>query len=461
MKKNILVLFSLLIFNIRSFSHVVFSTPEESVEYALNNVKKYSLAQQQALLELKAAKLSINEFLPTFDITLSNDDSIAFQNSDSRSKSISFNLNQKLFDGGKRTISYNMAKAEKYFGLKTAEQNIDSFKSSVLNQYYNCIMQTKYLSIKTDLEKITKNQLDIIEKETELGLSLESDYLEYLISYKKIQDEKRQSERELRTQYRVFKVLIGMEQSSQLTLSNVDYEKIDYETYLEPYILNLWEIIKQNNPTIQKSKISLYFQQQQFKYQQRFYIPELTLQYGVSFNGAAFPLNDPKYNATIVINFSNFPFFPSSLSNTYGFSKNKLTSTSNSGSISFSGTPAYFHLRKNSLLTMMQQNLSMNDELNSMYEKFFELVSTYDDSLDSIKRMEESIELQEKRIEISKKQVEKGDMKRIDFLNQLVDLAEQKIQLEQSKINILSTIHNIEIIIGIPFGGVKKCIKMW
>ena len=440
-------------------SQICFNNPDEAATYALKKSQNYSLNLNYAEYSLKAANLAIQEFLPTFDFSISEDDSISMNSSDSRNKSVSININQTLFDGGKRIIAYKMNKTEKYFALKSAEQNIDQFRLTVISQYYTCLLQDTLVKIKSELEKNTKTQLDIIKKEFELGLVLENDYLEYLISYKKILDEKRQAERKKRAEYRLFKVLLGINPETEIYLEPIQQNSNEITCYLEPYIERLWYMTKTNSIAIKKNEISLYYTKQQYKYSRRFYIPEIKFQGGISFSGTEYPLNDPQYSAKFSISFNNIPFMPISLSNSYGFKDSKLKSLNNAVGGSVNISPDYFYGRDAAKISLQQQIQTNKDEMNSLYENLFNQISAFDDNLDSISRLEETIELQQKRITISEKQVEKGELKRIDYLNQLISLSEQQIQLEQSKISNISMIRNLEILLCIPFGELKECIS--
>lgn len=454
---RLLIIFILL--ETKVYSQIHFKNCEETVNYALKNAQNYSLNLLYSQTALKAAKLAISDFIPTLDFSFSEDDSVALNSTDSKNKSISLNVNYKVFDGGKKLITYRMNKAEKFFQVKSSEINIDNFRSSVINQYYKCLLQNILINIKDELEKTTKFQLDIIEKEFQLGLSLENTYLEYLISYKKILDEKRQAEREKRSQYRILKILLGMSPETDMILDNEELDIIDYEIYLEPYTEVLWNLVKKNNPSIKKNEIAMYYQKQQYQYNQRFFVPELTFQGGISFSGSDYPLNGPKYSAKVMINFSNIPFMPSSVQNSYGLSNNGLKSINNSISSSFTVTPDYFYNKRLTTVQLQQTQQSYTDEMNKMYETFFNQIATYDDLLDSIYRLTETINLEKRRISISEKQVEKGEMKRIDLLKELIELSEQKIQLEQTKMNISSTCRTLEIMLCVPFGGLERCIK--
>lgn len=442
------------------FSQIVFESAEEAGNYAVANSENYTLRKLNATSSLNAANWSIQDFLPKFDVSWTEADNIRFGGPDSRNKTISMNMNMTLFDAGKKYISYKMNQAEKISDLYSLNIEIKSFKSSVISQYYSCLLLEKSLEVKKDLEKNTKKQLEIIEKEVALGLALENDYLEYLIAYRKIQDSLKTVERDLRTQYRVFKVLIGLEPESDIILKE-DILTFDDYFYLESYATTLWQLLKSRSIELRRQETSLYYAQLQNKQNKLLFVPDISFQGGVSFSGGNYPLNNPTYSAKIVFSFTSNPFLPLSVSNDFGFNnKGKLTGATNAVSTSIVPQLNYKAAMDVQDIELRQKKKSIKDSVNSLYEQLFNQIASYDDSIDNIKRIEETVELQTKRLRISEKQVENGTMKRIDYLKQLEELAEQKISLLQSITSFHEITRTLEISLDIPTGGLKECLNI-
>ena len=455
--KNVLFVFFFI--GIPLFAQVIIKSGEEASIFALKNSQSYTLNKRYADISLKSAEWSIQGFLPTVDFSWNETDTAKAGGADSRNKSISVNISVPVFDGGKKVISYNMTKAERLYEVKMAEQEIDSFRSSVINQYYTCILQEKLLAIKQTLEANAKEQLAIIKKESEFGLALENDYLEYLISVRKIEDERKQAEREVRTQYRVFKVLLGLPGNADLQINNEEDFDFYSDFYLEPYAETLWKIVEKKNPTVKKNETALYYAEQQYKYNRRLFVPEISTSAGISFSGGGYPLNDPSYTAKVSISFSNIPFLPSSLQSSYGFQDKTLSSVNNSASVSASPNLNYFYVQNANSVSIKRQKIEFTDSVNTLYENVLKKIASYDDSLDSIKRLEETILLQKKRITISKQQVEMGRMKRIDYLDELIKESQQETNLIQLKVSLKSLKRELEILVCVPFGGLENVCK--
>ncbi len=458
-KRRILFIFFILQFSLLG-AQIVFYNAKEVADYALEHSDLQKLNLKYAETSLKVAAFSLQNFLPTFYFSVNEDDSIITNGADSRSKSVSAGVSQTVFDGGKRLFLYKMEKSEKLFDLKSVQQNAEFFKSSVNKAYYNCLLLEKKVQIKTELEQNACIQLEILKKECELGLSLENDYLEYLIAYKKIQNEKKQAQRELRSALRQLKILCSIDLNTELILHNssgrIEEQKETF--YLEEHTEKIWAVLKKNSPAIQKQEASLLYSRQQYLYNRRFFVPEVNLEAQVSFSGNEYPLNSPRYSAKLSVNFANLPFVPVLLSNGYGFKEKNISSINNSASASLSFETDYFYSQRKAKISLQQQKEELSEELNSLYENLFETIAQHDDALDSILRLKETIELQKHRLDVSEVQVKNGILKRIDLLEQLTELVSQKIQFEEAQIKVALLIAELEIQLCIPSGGLKECL---
>lgn len=457
MKKIKCFLF-LFLFASKLFSQIVFENAEQASSFAVANSANHRLQRLNAISSLNVANLAIQDFLPKFDLSWSESDNIKFGGADSRNKNLTMNMQLPLFDAGKKYLSYRMNQAEKRSDLYNVDIETKNFKSSVISQYYSCLLSEKMLAIKQNLERNSRQQLKIMEREKDLGFTLENDYLEYLISCRKIQDSVKVAERDYRTQRRIFKVLVGLEPEAEIILKENISEPDDY-IYLEQFSENLWRLLKSKSPELRKQETSFYYAKLQDRQNKLLFVPEISLHGGISFSGVDYPLNNPTYSARLVFSFSNNPFLPATISSDFGSNnKGKLTGNTNTVSSNIVPQVNYKYTIDVQNIGLRQRRQAMKDSVNSLYETLFEQIASYDDCIDNIKRAEETIKLQEKRLAISVMQVEKGTMKRIDYLEQLVELAEQRTYLLESIIFFHELARTFEIELDIPFGGLKNCL---
>ena len=438
------------------FSDTVFRSAEEAALYAVSHSKEYLLKKEYVEAAYKAACRAVQDFLPSLNISWSENDAVKIGGADSRSKSIQLSIRQLVTDGGRRIVLYNMNKTDAYYAVKAYEQELQAFQSSVIDQYGACLQQNEIIKIKSDLEKNAAMQLEIIKKEYDLGLALENDYLEYLISFKTIQNDKKKAERELRTRMRTLKSLIGMDIDEDLRIENTSAEQSGLR-YLEGHIAELRRMSDERNPAVKKAEAALHYAERRLAYAKLFFIPEVSIEGGVSFSGTAYPLNKPSYSIKLSVSFSNMPFVPTTAGNGYGFNKGGLGGIDNSLSAGFVPDIGYFIKNNINKISVEREAEQLRLQKHALYERLFEKTAAYDDGKDSIARISESIALRERRIAVSAEQVEKGEMKRIDYLAELMEIAEEKVKLVAAQSSVLAAARDIEIMICVPFGGLEKC----
>ena len=443
------------------FPQIVIHNSEEAASIALKNARQLQLNSQNAVTSYKSASHAIQPFLPTFDFTWTEDDSIKKGGGDSRNKTIQCSVRQTVFDGGRRKLSYDMNKAARFFDVKSTEQNINTFKAQVMGQYFTCVYQQKLIGIKSDLVENANIQLEILKKEYELGMALENDYLEYLIAFRKLQDEQKQSERNFSTQLRKLKIMLGFEMTTPLAIEDTDTITSDSfcNIQLEQQMERFWSVLQAKSAVVQQARTSLYYSEKQFMLSRKTLIPEISVEGGLSFSGTEYPLGNTNTTAKISVSFSENPLFPLSLTNGYGFDRTDLKSVNNTAAVSLTPQPNYFYTKKAERINLNLKKQEYRDNRNELYETLFQKIAEHDDSLVSIQRSSETIELAERRLVVSEEQVLRGEMKKIDYLNALVDLAEEKANLEMAYNMLKNSERELEIMLCISFGGLCEFVK--
>jgi outer membrane protein TolC len=430
---------------------VVFRSPGEAVDFAVQNSKSWILQKQGALLNMKAAKFSFQDFLPSFSFSLSESDTTSMLAPDSRTKTIQASINQELFDGGKKKLAYDVGRISSLYTYQEYESALREFSSGIISRYYQYLSQSALTIIREDMVNTAAKQLAIIRREADLGLTLETDYLEYLISYIGIENERNQSIRDLNTLERTFKAAIDLNGEAAFSIQDDFYHKFDY-FYFEDFVDFLWGLVKNGSTEIKKQNLAVEYAQKQLKYSRRWYLPVIGAQGSISFSGDSFPLTEPKYAFKLTFSFSDLSLFPLSVNSGGGFDRDRLYNVNNSGSVTAKPNPAYGVQRKQADLGLMQNNLQRIQTEKDLWEFLYELIISHDNCLRSADAAERTIVVLEKRLEFSKLELDKGEKKRIEYLEELVTLAEAKISLVEYRSQAAALERSLEILAGFPFG---------
>lgn len=460
MKKIIIFLYFLIFSLIQIYTQVHLYGPEQAATFVIANSYSNLLNKQSLDAAYKSARFSVGQFLPSFNFSWSEDDTKKIGSTDTSVKSFSVNVSQLLYDGGKTKLTYTMNKVGAYYKIKEYEQSINELKLKAINQFNSCILLQKQIEIQENLEENAQLQLAIIEEEYKLGEALESDYLEYLISYKKIQDKKKQYQRDYNTQLLNFKLLLNIENETELVLYPTERMKdINTSYYLEPLTKNLWSIFKSVNPSLRKEKTELYYKEKEYDFSKKTYLPQVQFLGGVSFSGEDYPLYAPQYTAKIEVSFNNNPLIPIKYNVGAGFENDRITNLNHTTQTSIAVHPEYFINQSSLKIALEAKRQEVKDVEKSMFQSLYNKICAHDLNIDIQKRLEETLELQKKRLEISKQELTTGQIKRIDYLEALEDIAQTQIQIIELISSIESNVMELEIELGLDFGRLQNVCK--
>lgn len=454
---NILFLYFLLNCRICIGQEVIFHSSDEAVAFALQNSKNYFFEKQGVLHGMRSAKLGIQNFLPVIDFSFSETDSANLLSADSRTKNIQANVTQEIFSGGKRRLEYDMNQIGALYAYYDYEISVRNFSSAIIAQYHQYLIQAEVVKIKSDMVNTAKTQLSIIEKEVDLGMTLQTDYIEYYISYINMENERNQGVRDLKNMERKFKAAVELSEQAELVIDDKIYSEGEY-FYYEPYITYIRDLVKENSNDLRKQDLSVEYSQKQLDYGRRWYIPTISVQGGINFSGRSYPLTEPKYSVKVILNFTNSRLFPVSISGGYGFDRDRLYNINNGSNVTITPQPAYGITRNLEDIAILKANIERDDTEKELQDTVYDTIITHDNFLRNAYTAERTIELLERRIEISAKELENGEIKHIDHLEKQLQLSERKINRVQYRIQAANIERNLEILSGMPFGGLRDII---
>jgi outer membrane protein TolC len=405
-----------------------------------------------------AAKLGVQDFLPSFDFSLSESDSTSIMAGDSRSKSLRFSISQEIFDGGKKKLAYDAGRISALYAWQEFEGEFRSFLSTVISLYYQYLLLREMGDIREDLLNQAGEQLVILKKETELGFALETDYLEYAASYMGIEQERDQGLRDMAALERQFKAVLNLKRETPFRVVPGDPEDHTY-FYYEPYMDYLWVLVRNASAALKEQQLNAEYSRKQYNYSKRWYIPAITAQGSISFSGDSYPLTEPTYSLQLSLDFSNLDFLSLRLSNGTAFERGRLQQFSNSASSDLRPLPAYPVTRKQGELNLLESAIQRDEGERALRESLYEAVFSHDNKLRAAASAERQIALMEKRLAFSLLQMEKGEKKRIDYLSELSNLTQTRISRADSLTQASAMERNLEIQTGFPFGGLADVCK--
>jgi outer membrane protein TolC len=437
---------------------LVIGSAAEAAEFAFSNSQTWRLRRQNALLNLGTAKAGIQDFLPSFNFSLSESAGPAILSGDSRTKSLSFSLSQQVFDGGKRKLAWEAGRLSALYGMQEFEDEYRGFLSSIMSLYCQYLLLRETGAIRAELLVQAEEQLAILRRETELGLGLETDYLEYENSCLEIEQERDQGLRDLAALERRFKAALSLDTAASLTVTGGLSGAGDYFFY-EPLLDRLWVLVRDSSVAMKKLRYEAEYGRKQYDYSRRWFLPSVGLEGSVSFSGDSYPLTEPQYSLRLSFDFSGLDFLSAGVSGGGGFDRAGPRQLSNGLSLGLRPLPAYSLGQKQAELSLAESALGLKQAEQELRESLYELVISHDNTLRSAYNTEQRVALMEKRLSFSRLQLEKGEKKRIDYLAELSGLAQAKIALADYLTQAAAMERSLEIQTGFPFGGLMDACR--
>jgi outer membrane protein TolC len=443
--------------NIRS-QELTIASAAEAAELASGNSQTWALRRQNILLNMGTAKMSIQDFLPSLGFSLSESAGPAILSGDSRTRALSFSVSQQIFDGGKRRLAWEAGRLSALYGRQEFEGEYRNFLSTVMSLYVQYLLLKETGKIRNDLLDQAGVQLAILKREMELGLALETDYLEYESSYLEIEQERDQSLRDLAALERHFKSALNLKEEVSINITGDLSGPYGY-FYYEPFLDRLWVLVRDSSTALKKLGFETEYGRKQYNYSRRWYLPSVGLRGSVSFSGDSYPLTEPNYSLQISFDFSGLDFFSAGVSGGGSFDRAGTRQLSNGLSLDFRPLPAYSVNQKQAELSLIEAALRQAQGEQELKEALYELVISHDNKLRSAYNTELRIILMEKRLLFSHLQLERGEKKRIDYLTELSSLARARIALADYLTQASAIERNLEIQSGFPFGGLADACR--
>lgn len=451
--KRFLIFFSCILFFVPLQAQIVISSAQEAIDLGLTKSEQLQYLELQMNYELQAARLDFGSFLPSIGISYGEKDLVVEKSGDSRKKDLEFTVTQLLFDGG---VSYNLYELNrirslyKYQELEIEKQKI---KIHILDMYYEIVMLKKKLDIQNNIINLGEKNLEIIKKEHALGLTLELDLLEYEISLFKIYQEKKQLEDALQKSMRDFKRTLGLSPESELHIT---------ETHEIPFIKNCTLIgkkdyfinqAKNHNYQLKLNELELLYSKKQNGFLQKNFFPKIYFESSITFSGTDFPLRQPDYNFGLKFNFSQNTPVPVTFSSTGTVKENALTAINSFATVNLNPDFTFFIREKLGKIAVMQQEMQKIDSEEELYKNIEDLLIYHDSLLQDLSYMKMILDVYSQKIKILETGVKNGTVNGLDVFKALNEEATQKIDFYEKQIEICMVVRNIELICGIPLGG--------
>jgi outer membrane protein TolC len=290
-----------------------------------------------------------------------------------------------------------------------------------------------------------------------LGRALETDVLEYRITVTEIGLQIRELAESLEKQKRSLAALVGLPPGTSVDLAEGDGDAQAgvTPTPMGEFFEHLWPIVRNASVDLEKQNIIFRYQKIQAAQSRRFYLPSVTVEGGMNFTGARYPLTEPAWTLKCHIAFDN-SFLPLTASGGLTARNKELQGSSASAGTSLPGNITWGLEQGRAQLALRAGDLGLKDAELALYEGTLDAVQGHDNAITTLEMQRSLVALAERRLKVDEYNLRRGDLKRTDFLEALCELAEKKTAAVETEYRILTFERALEIAANVPFGQLAE-----
>ena len=387
---------------------------EDALKYSLENNKKILISRQSASAEVCSARKDIGAFIPKVNISLNDSSIVNPSSNDYKNKNLSIGFSWLLYAAGQQK-----------------NENKEVFLQTI---------------------KKKKKWKAAIEKEFSLGLIVETDYLDYEIKCLELEKELVEIEDRIFQLNSSLKNLLGMVFEDELIV--IPSENLENEIISTDDDLNsIFHQSLSNSLEYKKLKVEFEYSEKLKELEKAFYLPIISIQPGISFQGEDHPLHGPKCQLMISFSVDRNPFLSFQGSQNLSSEKNVLLESTSYGQSSSKNQFAIQSQKKLEKLNFCNQRLSFLEFEDKLKMSICNLLVQKKQLIISMEIQKKEITVNEKLNLIIEKEVEQGQKRTLDLLEHQIEFMKKKLCLHEAFIQIFLINKMIEKLTSNISGG--------
>jgi outer membrane protein TolC len=406
---------------------------DKSVKIGLKLNKNLQYTDAEIRLQIEAISQQSRQFFPHLSFSVGDNSTVAFGSQDSKSKVVSVNVSQLLYDGNKLQNQIKNSEISMMLSILETEQKKIEYIYSVIDQYLSLLTLFERIELKNMLYKNQMSEYQITKKRYELGEATALDLYEWEIQIQENKLSLMENTNDLNNKTLDFKKLIGLTKEDILTFS----EKLKFGVKISSTNFNKDQVINNALQTsLDLKKIEFSIQQAQISsVAKQQLLPDIYLNASYSTPLDHLFREKDTWNLGLSV---TLPFFfdKITLQGSLGGDLNGLQKNmSKSVNSTVYENPGYFQSLASENLSYDKLNYTYNETRNGIEIETLKLIEEIRFQKEKIDILDNKIKMSEEKNIILQKQLNLGELKLSEYIN-------FQNTLHSSKLDRLETIHS-------------------
>ncbi len=421
---------------------------------ALRNSPDIKILREQRRIRDLLYRERWRDYFPTATITYNRSTSITRNADDTRTKSVNLNVEQVIYDGGRRSLALKSARNDYKLGRFDYQLGITDLRFQVRQAFYNILSARAQLSTLLKSIERQKEQLKFARAEKRLGESTELEVLEIENRVNQILLQERTARITLRGNLDQLKLLLRVNSETPVSLKGdilksvqFKYKKLREKKYVAIALDRRVEFKRSHAAEIQSLT--------EYRIAKSFYIPTFSVGGFYGFTGDRFPPRQREYGFNFRISMLLGPNTVQDSSNASVRDQGTSRSLTSATSLSLFDRMDY----RRTILSTGVQAVRARTERRQLPDRIRievrNALNNYRTSWDALQLADRNIVLFEKRLKIASQRVGLGDSRRTDFAETEIRWLEAVNQQIAARVRYMTAVAQLEIAAGIELDSLK------
>lgn len=436
------------IFAVRSQSiEKLYLDVKKSEDVAIENSPELRLLGSQQRIKGLIVNENWRSYFPTASVSWFRNSNVVENESDSRSQRVSLNLDQVIYDGGRRRLALQAAMHDLDLSKYDLLLSINDLKFKTRNAYYTILSNKAQLELQERSIERQKEQLKFAQRELKLGDTTEVQLLQISNRLNEIQLQHKRTEIAYSTGLEEFKILLRLPSFSEVILKDRIEDGYDFKfkTISEK---DLVDLAFRSRVEFDRTKAAELQALSEHEIAKSYYIPTFSVGSYYASAGDRYEPRQREYGFNFKMSMALGANTVQDTSNYISRNQDTDRALTSSTTVGIYDNLQYKRKIAQSGIAAEQAKITRRQLDDIIRIEVHKALHNYNVSWESMLLADENADSFDKRLKIKQRQVEIGEVRRVDLAEtEIFYLEAQKAKIN-TRVQFLLSVSQLEMAVG-------------
>ncbi|WP_411821499.1 TolC family protein [Leptospira sp. 'Mane'] len=427
---------------------------QQAEAIGIENSPEIKLVSSQRSIKELLVKESWRTYFPTASVSWFRNGNTTENEADARSQRLALNLDQVVFDGGRRSLALQVALSDLNLSKYELTIAINQLKFKIRSGFYKILSSKAQIDILDKSIERQADQLKFAKKEQSLGDSTELAVLQIENRLNEITLQRNNAAIAYRNEMEEFKILLRLPSDCKLSLEGDILEGIVY-SYKDLPEEDLIRIALSSRVEIDRAKAKEIQTASEKEIAESYYIPTFSVGGFYAGSGDRYDPRQREYGLNFKV---NMLFGPNSIQDTSNYISRYDDTNRSLTSSTTANIYDQLQYKRNLVQTAIahtQAKVTRRQLDDILKIEVIKSHSTLTSSYENMKLADENVKIFDKRLSIKILQTKLGDARRIDLAETEIFFLQAKTAQVTARVQYMTSIAQLELSLGANLDSLK------